>query len=423
MVPGREFTGSDDFMALFEPGVDWGPAGTRIDVLKLYGEWVASRASPDDLRAVVATARRRGLALAVEAGPLEPSAACGQGVEGFAGRDEGLRIARKVEAAGGRLDLIAMDEPWYFAHVYGGTSACRWDLEQVARGVVDFRDAVRTVFPDVIVGDTEALPRDVDPARLLAWLDAYRAVAGESLPFVHLDLDFGRAGWPSMVADLRAAATERGTDVGLIVFGDPSDPSDRAWFGTAAGRILAAGGLPDHLLFQSWQDRPDRVLPAGGPDTWTWFVGQWAAGPKALEELLPPPNLAVGGATRASSTAAGSRPANAVDGDPATDWNAGAGPPAWLQVDLGRSRSIGLVRLRVTQFPEGRTDHRLLGRGPGTADRWEELARFRGVTRDGQALEWRPSSPREGIRLLRVETTASPSWVAWREIEVSAGAP
>jgi len=423
-VPGREFTGSDDFMALFAPNADWGAAGRRIDVLKLYGEWVGGHASRDALRAVVATARRLGMALAVEVGPLQPST-CGQGIEGFNGPAEGVRLARKIEAAGGRLDIIAMDEPWFFAHVYDGPNACRWDLARIARGVVAFRDAVRTVFPDVIVGDTEALPRDVDPARLVAWLDAYRAVAGEPLPFVHLDLDFGRRDWPAMVADVRAAANERGTEVGLIVFGDPSDPSDRSWFGTAAARVLAVStpnGTPGHLLFQSWQDRPDRVLPASGPDTWTWFVARWATAPALLSELLPAPNLAAGGSARASSTLAGSRALNAFDGDPATDWNAGAGPPAWIQVDLGRTRTVGLVRLRVTQFPEGETDHRLLARGPGTGDRWVELTRFRGVTRDGQALEWRAESPRAGIRLIRVETVRSPSWVAWREIDVYAAA-
>jgi hypothetical protein len=38
------------------------------------------------------------------------------------------------------------------------------------------------------------------------------------------------------------------------------------------------------------------------------------------------------------------------------------------------------------------------------------------------SLEWRPGTPRKGIRLLRVETTRSSSWVAWREIEVYAAA-
>jgi hypothetical protein len=121
-------------MSLFTPGADWGPAGDRIDVLKLYGEWVAYQATPAQLKAVVEAVRRRGIALAVEAGPLEPTAACGQGIEGFAGLEEGVRIANRIRAAGGRLDLIGMDEPWFFGHVYDGPNACRWPVDRVARG-------------------------------------------------------------------------------------------------------------------------------------------------------------------------------------------------------------------------------------------------------------------------------------------------
>jgi hypothetical protein len=408
-------------MALFTADADWGPAGDRIDVFKLYGEWVAYQATPTELEAVVESLRGRGIALAVEAGPLDATVACGQGIEGFAGREEGLSIANRIRAAGGRLDLIAMDEPWFYGHVYEGPRACRWPPERIAQGVVDFVAAIRTVHPDVIVGDTEAVTGDLDPARLVAWLDAYRAVAGEPLPFVHLDLDFGRPGWPEMVASLRAAGEQRGTPVGLIAFGDPSDATDEAWFGTAAARILAAGGAddpPEHLLFQSWQDRPDLVLPAAGQETWTSFVSRYATDPASLAELLPPPNLATGAAARASAALPAEGPERAVDGDPGTGWNAGTGPPAWIEIDLGRDRTIGLVRLRVQQHPAGLTDHRLLARGPGTGGEWVQLARLRGVTEDPQSLEWRPEAPREGIRYLRIQTEASPSWVAWREIEV-----
>jgi hypothetical protein len=419
--PGRAYTGSDDFMSLFTPDADWGPAGDRIDVFKLYGEWVAYQATLPELEAVVETLRRRDIALAVEAGPLDSSSTCGQGIEGFAGREEGLRIATRIRAAGGRLDLIGMDEPWYYGHVYDGARACHWSPERIAQGVVDYVAAIRTVHPNVLVGDTEAVTRDLDPDRLVTWLDAYRAVAGTPLPFVHLDLDFGRPGWPEMVASLRAAGEQRGTAVGLIVFGDPSDTTDEAWFGTAAARILAAGGAddpPEHLLFQSWQDRPDRVLPAAGADTWTWFVGRYATDPASLGELLPPPNLATGATARASAALPGEGPARAVDGDPGTGWNAGTGPPAWIEIDLGSSQTIGLVRLRVQQYPAGLTDHRLLGLGPGTSGAWVELARLRGVTDAPQSLEWRPEVPRESIRYMRVETVTSPSWVAWSEIEV-----
>jgi hypothetical protein len=35
-------------------------------------------------------------------------------------------------------------------------------------------------------------------------------------------------------------------------------------------------------------------------------------------------------------------------------------------------------------------------------------------------LSFSPSEPWEGIRRIQIETVASPSWVAWREIEVIA---
>lgn len=46
---------------------------------------------------------------------------------------------------------------------------------------------------------------------------------------------------------------------------------------------------------------------------------------------------------------------------------------------------------------------------------------FQGVTADSRWLTFKLPGPLEGIRYVRVETTSSPSWVSWREIEVTAG--
>jgi hypothetical protein len=42
------------------------------------------------------------------------------------------------------------------------------------------------------------------------------------------------------------------------------------------------------------------------------------------------------------------------------------------------------------------------------------------MTADSDVLVFHPEAPLTGIRTLRIETTTSPSWVGWREIEVIA---
>jgi hypothetical protein len=51
-------------------------------------------------------------------------------------------------------------------------------------------------------------------------------------------------------------------------------------------------------------------------------------------------------------------------------------------------------------------------------DSYVILHTFEGITDDSQALTFTPSQPWLGVRYLRIETLDSPSWVAWREIEI-----
>lgn len=76
--PGREFTGSNDLMDLFAGAAQWQATAARLQVFKLYGEWVAYDATPEQLARAVEWLQLHGLALAVEAGPLDPSSARGR---------------------------------------------------------------------------------------------------------------------------------------------------------------------------------------------------------------------------------------------------------------------------------------------------------------------------------------------------------
>lgn len=112
----------------------------------------------------------------------------------------------------------------------------------------------------------------------------------------------------------------------------------------------------------------------------------------------------------------GTVPANAFDGDPATEWNSGIHPVQWISVDLGMSYPIGLMKLFVEQTPSpAATVHNIFFSEDGI--NWgSPVDVISKVTTNGETL-LRPFTG-QTARYIKVETTVSPSWVAWDEIEV-----
>lgn len=145
----------------------------------------------------------------------------------------------------------------------------------------------------------------------------------------------------------------------------------------------------------------------------TYFADKSALGFKREGEGA---NLALGKPVRVSRQFEDNSGALAVDGDLGTLWNSGGGPVQWIEIDLGAEYNIQEISLTTSQYPEGRTIHRILGRS--ASGQFVELTGFDGNTTDGQTLVFKPEEPQQKIRFIRVETVSSPSWVAWREIEV-----
>lgn len=148
------------------------------------------------------------------------------------------------------------------------------------------------------------------------------------------------------------------------------------------------------------------------------------AGTPRGEEPSTPPVSSPGAGSSPSSTAWTATasislpdhpPSAAIDGDQDTWWSAGAGPVQWLQLDLGATVELSSIRLTTSQYPAGATVHRLLiGDSP---DDLEVVHTFSGSTSDLQALTF-DFATGTAARYIRIETTSSPSWVAWREIDV-----
>lgn len=159
---------------------------------------------------------------------------------------------------------------------------------------------------------------------------------------------------------------------------------------------------------------------AGDPDKAHTTVNKWQGMQTEFSQYAPKSN---GGSSAnlsisasASSSTSGVPPAYAVDGDPNTAWNSGGFPPAWIELDLKQTLTLSKVRLLVGQNPAGPTTHQLyFGTSPAPTALIATLSVF---SNDMQWLEADIPDPQPSGRYLRVQTTTSPSWVAWREIVV-----
>jgi hypothetical protein len=128
------------------------------------------------------------------------------------------------------------------------------------------------------------------------------------------------------------------------------------------------------------------------------------------------PNLALHKPATASNQQAEFPASQAVDGDPNTIWNAGSWPPQWIEVDLGDPKAVDEIDLVVSQFPDSQTTHRVYGKA-SASDPYTLLHEFDGYTVDAQVLQYVLPADQQ-LRYIKIETTNSSSWVAWREIEV-----
>jgi hypothetical protein len=134
-------------------------------------------------------------------------------------------------------------------------------------------------------------------------------------------------------------------------------------------------------------------------------------------------NLARYTHVRVSREIIGFAGARAVDGSRDSWWSAGDFAPHWIEIDLGTDYLVSEIRLLVTQSPGGLTNHRVVVKGLATGYVPTEIHTFEGRTIDSAWLSFKPDEPLVGIRYVRIESTSSPSWIGWREIEVIAAGP
>lgn len=301
-----------DYMTLFTDPTSWATGLAHVQVLKLSTFFV-SHTGNKGLEKIILFTQAHHIKLALEAGMLTPGPnECGKGVEGYSLPGFMLGIARRIQQLGGSIDIIAMDEPYYFGHVATSfwrpsRGVCRAPIPLVAQNVARTIAAVRTVFPDVEVGDIEPIPNYAkisaadDPRipQLADWASAFAQATGRPLSFMHFDIGWitqpplvdaqaEQNGWISTL--LRATIVIRKIDLpyGIIINGRPDATSNIAWTESAEQHFKIIERRlrlqPNDMIFQSWVKFPDRVGPETIPGTLTnllatyvrWYESQAA---------------------------------------------------------------------------------------------------------------------------------------------------
>ena len=259
--------GSRDYPDLFTEPEQWSIARSRINVFKFYTqnvlEYPCAICGDNTLSAFVDVQAFQkltewGIAISVEVGAVKEW--------GCTGKEE-FRVAKEVieniQANGGTVSILAMDEPFIGGQLVTNGHSCGYDMEHGATVTSQFIRQVNASFPYIIVGDIEPYPYFSVP-ELEDWLLTLEN-RGITPAFFHLDVDIERVRveGSNVKADLQELSQffqGHGIPFGVIFTSNwHAAGSDRAYFDSTLGWIRTVNdaiGKPQHVIIQSWQAAP-----------------------------------------------------------------------------------------------------------------------------------------------------------------------
>jgi hypothetical protein len=279
--PAPQAQGAVDYPDLFASDATWPAKLPQIKVFKIYA-YFAGHAPDSELSVLFQFLRDHGIALALEDGPLVPSASCGTGVEGYNGANL-VALVAKIQNLGGSLAYLAMDEPMTYGVFYKGTNACRTSIMAVAQQAAASLDALQQVAPNLKVGDIElgmnptATGNQAWAETLGTWAEDFQAAYGKPLAFMDLDVNWSEDWLPS-VETIFPVLQQAGVATGMIYNASWRDTTDQSWTDAVRANFRAmekSGILPDDAVFQTWKANPTHVLPVNDPLTLTGVTHQF----------------------------------------------------------------------------------------------------------------------------------------------------
>lgn len=282
--------GSTDYFELFEPDAPWADALENIDMFRLHAFQMRHYLSDEQLRLIIDWLDKHEIPLLFETEPLQPvdPDECDHS-ESFEGPYD-LEMARRFKDLGGTIDVVAIEQPFTFAHKLEGPRVCHYTLERIVGEVTDYMAEMHTLFPGVPMGSIEGLVRSPvsTPDDMALWLDSYEEFAGEPFAFLHIDVDWSVPGWADILLGIEQVADERGVPFGVFYNGAQETTAEQ-WLQLAAHHFsefeTVAAGTPDHVTLTTWVDQPDRVLPDDDLGAFTSLINRYAGTRTTLDGL------------------------------------------------------------------------------------------------------------------------------------------
>jgi hypothetical protein len=271
------------YLQMFEPGAPWKVSGSGLTVFKTSMQAI-DQETDAQLQTMFAALRERHIKFAIESGLLGyPTSGCGNGIEGFISPGGPLRSMQHIKRLGGVVDYIAMDEPMLYGHrafKADKTVGCQFPLPQVADMIADQVKAMRTVFPDLQVGDIEPIgggPTSGEYNREVVQLAALlrQRTDGTVPAFFHADMQWATPGTIQAFEQLAQQMHNRHIPVGVICNGGGQGiTTGQQWVANAVQRcgVISKDGkiAADTYILQTWETLPNKMLPETDPGSLTF---------------------------------------------------------------------------------------------------------------------------------------------------------
>jgi hypothetical protein len=269
-----------DYPALFRSDASWKIGSADINVLQSRPPYLA-RTPQDVLQSMLSFLREHNIDLAVPI-PLLPSDTCGRGVEGILPPRQIAAYVREMKDRSVDLKYVVMDEPLFFGHDYSKENACHLTVPAVAEGVAQSVRVIRGYYPQVkfiLVEPEQSLPGG--PEELSQFLDAYSQSLHELPISVRFDVQWHR-NWQSEIPPFISVIKQHGIGFSVIFNATRAPKDDAAWIASAKQNTVAWENdireRPDHVMIQTWNPNPVRILPETDPTTMSgflkWYIDQ-----------------------------------------------------------------------------------------------------------------------------------------------------